>query len=439
MKTVHLLVFRFSAVLTLVFASLSHQGWSENWTQWRGDNRDAKSTSTGLLQDWKSHQPRLVWMGEGLGNGYASVSIDDGRIFTTGNHLDGQAVVALDAKTGDLIWRKTLTDVPPKHGYEGSRCTPSIDGDRLYVIASSGAIICLKASDGSIQWQRDFKADWNGKMMSGWGFSESPLVDGDWVLCTPGAKDAMIVALDKMTGAEVWRTAVPDFGANEGKNGKRLKVGAGYSSIVVSNAGGVKQYVQLVGQGVIGVRASDGEFLWGYDGVANGTANIPTPIAVGDYVFCSTGYNTGSALLKLTASGKGVTVDEVYFLDSKTLQNKHGGMVLVDGHIYCGHGNGTGLPNAINLETGESPWGGPQRGAGRGEAAVVYADGNIIYRYQDGMVELVNASPESYESKGSFKPEFQEGKSWAHPVVVDGLLYLREQDKLMCYDLRQAA
>jgi outer membrane protein assembly factor BamB len=376
-------------------------------------------------------------MGQGVGNGYASVSVADGRIFTTGNHKDGQAVVAVDAKTGDVIWKKTLTDVPPKHGYEGSRCTPTIDGDRLYVIASSGAIFCLKTADGSIQWQRDFKGDWNGAMMSGWGFSESPLVDGDWVLCTPGSKDAMIVALNKMTGDEVWRTAVPDFGASEGKNGKRLKVGAGYSSIVVSNGGGVKQYVQLVGQGVIGVRASDGEFLWGYDGVANGTANIPTPIAVNDYIFCSTGYNTGSALLKLTASGTGVKVEEVYFLDSKTLQNKHGGMVLVDGYIYCGHGNGTGLPNAINLATGESPWGGPQRGAGRGEAAVVYADGNIIYRYQDGMVELVSASPESYESKGSFMPEHQEGKSWAHPVVVDGLLYLREQDKLMCYDLRR--
>ena len=201
----------------------------------------------------------------------------------------------------------------------------------------------------------------------------------------------------------------------------------------------MKQYVQLVGQGVIGVRASDGEFLWGYDGVANGTANIPTPIAIDDFIFCSTGYNTGSALLKLTASGKGVKAEEVYFLDSKTLQNKHGGMVLVDGHIYCGHGNGTGLPNAINLETGESTWGGPQRGAGRGEAAVVYADGNIIYRYQDGIVELVKASPQSFQSNGSFKPEFQEGKSWAHPVVVDGLLYLREQDKLMCYDLRRSS
>jgi outer membrane protein assembly factor BamB len=401
-----------------------------HWPGWRGADRSGLSPDRGLNTNWEAAPPKLLWMGEGLGKGYASVSLAGGRIFTTGNQSDGQAVSALDAADGRLLWRTPITTASPKHGHEGSRCTPTVDGDRLYVVASSGAIVCLSAVDGRIHWNKDFREKWGGQMMSGWGFSECPLVDGELVLFTPGGKDAMVVALDKQTGAEAWRCAVPDLGG-------RGRLGAGYSSIVVSHGAGVKQYVQLTGQGVIGVRAADGKFLWGYADVANRTANIPTCLVAGDYVFCSTGYGAGAALLRLSPTGDGVRAEEVYFKDGKEFQNHHGGMVLVDGHVYCGHAHNNGFPICLALATGEIAWGGEQRGPGSGSAAAAYADGHVVLRYQSGEVALIEATPSAYRLKGVLTPAYQEGRSWAHPVIIGGRLYLREQDKLMCYSVRE--
>src|SRR5262245_27663470 len=245
------------------------------WLQWRGPDRAGKSPDTGLLKDWTLQRPKLLWTSDGLGEGYASVSLADGRIYSTGNQAEGQAVVCLSATDGRVIWKENITSDVPKHGHDGSRCTPSIDGERLFAIASSGKITCLMAADGREVWSRDFVKEWGGRMPN-WGFSESPLVDGDWVLCTPGGPDAMMVALDKLTGKEIWRSRA--------SLGNPRRQESGYSSIVISNACGVKQYVQLIGTGVIGVRASDGKFLWGYSRIANGTANIPTPLIDGDYV-----------------------------------------------------------------------------------------------------------------------------------------------------------
>lgn len=415
----------FCVSLTLLIVCGSVVAEDAAWPGWRGANRDGKSAATGLNTDWKKSPPKLKYIVEGCGKGYASVSIGHGRIYTSGNTSKGQEIVALNQKTGAKEWSTPITDTVPKHGYDGSRTTPTIDGNQLYVVASSGAIACLNADDGKIVWKRDFK-DFGGKMMSGWGFSESPLVDGDNVICTPGGSDAIMVALNKTNGEEVWRTKMRDIGGP--------KTGAGYSSIVISHGAGVKQYVQLVGQGLIGVRASDGEYLWGYSAVANRTANIPTPVVDGDYVFSTSGYGTGAGLVKLDKAGDGVAAKEVYFLNAKTLQNHHGGVVLVDGHIYCGNGHNRGMPVCVKFSDGEVVWG-DVRGEGSGSAAVLYADGHLIFRYQSGEVVLLEASTKGYNVKGVLKPEYQEGKSWAHPVIVDGMLYLREQDKLMCYDI----
>lgn len=417
----------FFAVAMAIDAPLRTKPQAE-WPQWRGPNRDGMSTDNGLLKDWTAHPPRLLWTADGMGGGYASVTVAGGRVYTTGNQKDGQAVICLDSSNGKTIWKKNITNIVPKHGYDGSRCSPSIDGDRLYAISSDGKIACFKTADGSEIWSKDFKAEWKGKMMSGWGFSESPLVDGDWVLCTPGSADAMIVALDKFTGNEIWRSKVPSGGGKDG---------AAYSSVVVSNGGGVKQYVQLIGRGVIGVRASDGKFLWEYEQVANKTANIPTPIVSGDYVFASTGYGAGACLLKLVKDGDGVKCEEQYFLPGDKAQNHHGQMVLKDGYVYFGHKHGQGFPICVELKSGKIAWVVTQRGPGSGSAAICYADGNLIFRYQSGEVALVEATPASYKLKGSFKPDFV-GKDpcWAQPVITGGCMYLRDQDKLMCYDDR---
>ncbi len=401
---------------------------SMDWTEWRGPGRTNQSAETGLLQDWKETPPKLLWVAEGVGKGYASLSTSKGKIFTTGNLADGQGVTCLNAD-GTIAWQSKFTKSNPDHSYDGSRTTPTIDGDRIYVVASSGNITCIKTADGTILWQKDFVKDFEGKMMSGWGFSESPLVDGDHVICTPGGDAAMMVALNKMTGDVVWKSAMKPFS-------KKGKDGAGYSSIVISEGAGVKQYVQLVGRGIIGVRASDGEMLWGYDRMANDVANIPTPLVDGDYVFCSTGYGAGSALLKLRKEGKGVAADEQYFLNAKDLQNHHGGMILKDGYIYCGHRHNEGFPICVEMSTGKTIWGGDIRPVGKGSAATTYADGNLIFRYQSGPVALIEATPKGYNLKGSFTPKHVSEPCWSHPVVQGGNLYLRDQDKVMCYSLK---
>lgn len=423
-----------TALISLAIGVGGFAAQAEDWPQFRGPNRNAISAERGVWEKMQGDGPKLDWMCEGLGEGYASVSVVGTRAYSTGNQDGGQTVVAIDTTSGTRLWVTPLTSDVPQHGYEGSRCTPTVDGDRLYVVASNGQIVCLDAKSGKILWQRPF-SDWNGRMMSGWGFSESPLVDGDWVLCTPGGDKAMIVALNKKTGKEVWRSEVPGANDEKDRQGRGLQNGAAYSSIIVSNGGGVKQYVQLVGQGVIGIRAKDGKFLWRYNGVANAVANIPTPIADGNYIFCSTAYGVGTALLELKKSGRdSVTMKEVYFKDSKAIQNKQGGSVLVDGYIYCGHGDGQGMPICINMLTGEKAWG-PIRGAGQGESSVIYADGHVLYRFQDGTIALIEANPNEYKLKYSFKPEYQERESWAYPVIANGKLYLREQNKLMCYEL----
>ena len=327
----------------------------QDWPQWRGPERANRSAETGLFAAWTDSGPELRWMADGIGTGYASVSVVGDRVYTTGNFPAGQSVVALQATDGELIWRQPITSEIPSHSYEGSRTTPTVDGDRLYAVSSDGRIVCLQTKDGSVLWSRDFK-DWDGKMMSGWGFSESPLVDGDRVICTPGGNRGMLVCLDKDTGEQIWAAVLPPDVLDS--DAESLKDGAGYSSVVVSQGGGVKQYVQLVGRGLIGVRADDGAVLWNYGRVGNQTANIATPVIDGDFVFTSTGYRTGAALLKLSADGnEAVHVTEVYWLDAKQLQNKHGGMTLVDGHIYCGHGNGSGLPICVEMATGQIAWG----------------------------------------------------------------------------------
>jgi outer membrane protein assembly factor BamB len=359
------------------------------------------------------------------------VAIVGGRIYTMGDHGADQSVLALSATDGKLIW-KTRVGPAWDDGYPGPRGTPTVDGDRVYAVGTDGDVVALDAASGKEQWRKSLTRDFGGHSMSNWKFSESPLVDGDRIVVTPGVRSAALVALDKRTGAPVWKAAIPDLGAN-GRDG------AGYSSVVVSNGGGVKQYVQLLGRGLVGIRASDGTFLWGYNRVANNVANISTPAIRGDYVFASTAYQTGSALLKLSPQGSGqVKADEVYFLESRVFQNHHGGFVLVGGSLYAGHGHRQGMPICVDFETGTVKWGGNIRNEGMGSAAITYADGHLYYRYENGMMLLVEATPEAYRQKGAFKLPTSSKPSWPYPVISNGKLYVRDQDNLYVYDLRKA-
>lgn len=392
-----------------------------NWPQWRGPGRDGISPEKGLLQSWPENGPPLVGTTKGLGRGWSSVAIANNVIYTMGQRGGQEQLIALG------IDGKPLWSAPVGRG-DHSNGTPTVDGDMVYAVGLQGDLVAAKAKTGEIVWRTNYEKDFGGKMMSGWGFSESPLIDGDRLICTPGAKDAMIAALDKKTGKVIWKAAMPD------KIGNRGGDGAAYSSIVISNACAVKQYVQLVGRGVISVAAADGKFLWSYNQVANSTANIPTPIVKDDYVFCSTGYGTGSALLKITGSAESLKAEEVYFLDANQMQNHHGGMILLGDYLYCGHGHNEGFPLCIELATGKAMWK-PGRGAGTGSASIAYADGNLYFRYQNGIMALIEANPKEYKLKGSFKIATTHSESWSAPVIAGGKLYLRDEDELHCYDI----
>lgn len=408
-----------SVIATTAFAAKP----AHEWPSWRGPNRDGISKETGLLDKWTGDGPKLAWSVKGLGRGYSSVAIAGGKIFTMGSMREGTMLVALDLKNGKQLWKQ-------KVGSGSPNCTPTVDGDYVYALGRSGDFLCAKTSDGSVVWRKNYRKDFGGRMMSGWGYSESPLVDGDKLICTPGAGDAMIVALDKKTGKTLWKAGLP------GDVGRRGRDGAAYSSVVISNGGGVKQYIQLTGRGLISVDAKTGKTLWTYNRIANGTANIPTPLVKGDLVFCSTGYGTGAALLKIVKKGGSVDVEEQYFLDRRKLQNHHGGMILVGDYVYCGHGHNQGYPICIELKTGKVQWGGGRtRGAGTGSAAVVYADGHLYFRYENGVMALIEATPKEYRLKGSFKLASINGRSWPHPAIYDGKLYLRDQGTLMCYEI----
>lgn len=397
---------------------------TSDWHQWRGPNRDGVSTETGLIDSWEKGAPKLDWSARDLGRGYSSVSISDGRIFTMGNPGTGEELIALSEEDGSKLW-----SAPVGPGKD-SNCTPTVDGDLVFALGRQGDLICADVKTGEVKWKKNFGRDFGGRMMSGWGYSESPLVDGDRLICTPGGDRAMVAALNKRTGEVIWTTAMPPGGAS-GKDG------AGYSSIVISKGGGVKQYVTLVGRGVIGVDAKTGRLLWHYPRVANGTANVPTPIVKDDYVFCSSGYGDGgSALLKLSRARGGVQYREVYYRRNNDIQNHHGGMILIGDHIYMGNGHNRGFPLCFNMVTGEEAWR-PGRGPGDGSAAIVAADGNLYFRYQNGVMALIEATPDKYNLKGTFRIASKHGESWPHPVISSGKLYLRDQHELHCYDIAQ--
>lgn len=414
-----------SAPAVLPDVSLVTANSEPAWTQWRGKDRTGISEDKGLLKTWPEDGPPKAWQSNGLGGGYSSIVIADGKIVTMGKYGSETRMVAVALEDGSKIWEVAVG------GGDAPNCTPTIDGEFVYGLSHGGDLLCAELATGKEVWRKSFPRDFGGKMMSDWGYSESPLVDGERLIVTPGAPDAAIAALDKRTGDVIWKSALPP---NPGPAGKD---GAAYSSIVIGNGGGIKQYVQLVGRGVIGVEAESGRFLWGYNRVANTTANVPTPIVSGDLVFCSSGYGDGgSALLRLTGKRGQITMQEVWYKTSRELQNHHGGMILIGDHVYMGHGHNNGFPVCFDLKTGRELWK-PGRGAGSGSAAVVYADGHLYFRYENGTMALIAANPEKYELKGKFDIAINNGQSWAHPVVFNGKLFLRDQDEMICYDIRE--
>jgi len=396
---------------------------TRDWPGFRGPNRDGLCAETGLLQQWPANGPKLLWQLDSLGRGHSTIAIANGKFFTTGDRDKSQFVLAYDLSSRTELWAVRIGAAYPEYG---ALSTPTIVGDALYILSTDGNLFSLETATGKTRWQHNLTNEFAGKMMSAWKYSESPLVDGDRVIVTPGGKDTMMVAFNKNTSALLWKCAIPALG-------ERGSDGAAYSSAIVADIAGVRQYIQVVGRGVIGVAADTGQFLWGYNRLGNTIASITSPIARGNYVFTANSYNTGSALLEIKRSGDKWQAAEAYVLPAKTFENHHGGIVQVGEHIYGGSGLNKGDPACIEFATGKVLW--KPKAPVAGSACILYADGHLIFRYDRGLVILVEANPSGFRVKSQFNPPRTNSPAWAYPVIHNRKLYLRDQHLLMCYDI----
>lgn len=533
-----------------------------DWPQWQGPDRNAASKETGLLKEWPKDGPPLVWKMKGLGGGDSTPSIAAGRIYGMSHRGEDEIVWALSEKDGKELWAARIGPAYTTSWHqskEGPSATPTVDGDRLYVMGLAGNLVCLQAGDGKVLWQRSLMADFGGRMPM-WSYRESPLVDGDKVIGTAGGTETTTVALNKLTGEVIWKNFVPEkagqtalarpenrpnvietdlvlssldkdhdktISADElaaaptvlaaldknkdgslseeevtpaspaaGGQGRRRggiirmmkahsamdadgdgtlnaaeiknatvalrkidanrdakltedevgmkhfgpqETGAAYSSAIAIDFGGQRQYVQFLATTVAGVSAADGKLLWRYDKPANGMKlNISTPIYHDGHVFAASAYGAGGGLARLVKNASGeFTAEEVWF--SKNMENHHGGVILHDGALFGANGgNGGGYLASLDFKTGEVLWNEKDSDKRRvSKGSVAFADGRIYYRTEEGPVVLIEPSRKEYLERGRFtQPERTDKPAWAHPVVANGKLYIRDQDTLFCYDVK---
>jgi outer membrane protein assembly factor BamB len=412
------------AALCLCFSSLAVS--ASDWPQWRGPERNGISQETGLLKQWPAEGPKLLWQVNDIGDGYSTPAVVGSRIYVMSNRgMDNEFVQALSTQDGKVIWTQRVGNVGNPNqdpSYPKARSTPTVDGDLIFALGSDGDLACLETKTGKIRWQKNVRKEFAGQPGE-WAYAESPLVDGDVVVVTPGGAQATMVALNKKTGAVVWKSAVP--GGDP----------AGYASAIVVQGGGRKQYVQFLSKGIVGVDAKTGQFLWRYAEIAKGPAQMWTPIARGELVYAGSGAFGG--MVRLKADGNGVAAEQVYF--GRGLPTGIGGAVLIGDHLY-GTEAGQKLV-AVEFATGKARW----QAESLGYSSVAYADGLLYLHGFNGDVGLVEATPEEYRIKGKFTPPAQPQhkksgpypeSSFTYPVIANGRLYIRDLGTLWAYDIK---
>jgi outer membrane protein assembly factor BamB len=424
--------FRFLASAAVL--AVSSIAIAADWPQWRGPNRDGISKETGLLKEWPEGGPKPLWQVKDVGEGYSTPSVVGDRLYLLGSEgMDDESVRALNVSDGKTVWTTRLGNVGPNTNahYPGARSTPTVDGDRLYAFSSDGDLACLETKSGKVVWQKNVRREFGG-MTGWWAYAESPLIDGDTLVCTPGGDAATIVALNKKNGDVIWKFASP------------VADDAGYSSVIVVETDNVKQYVQLLDKGLVGLDAKTGKQLWRYTGIIKQYPNIPTPVSAKDVVYGATAKG-GGGFVKLRRTGSGVEADEVFA--SSKLPTAIGGSVEVNGYLYGT--NSAGLM-CVEVPSGEVKW--QERGVGVG--SLCYADGRLYVHAEKvpGEVALVEATPEGYRELGRFTPpdgpkdrivdtndkatKVRDGQTWAYPVIANGRLYIRDWNCLWCYDVK---
>jgi outer membrane protein assembly factor BamB len=403
----HVRKFVTTVAVVLAAATTQPSTQTSDWFQWRGPNRDGKSTETGLLKSWPAQGPPLAWRGTGAGIGYSSFAASGGRLYTIGGRANREYVIAFDAATGKKVWDAPIGALFSNDRGDGPRGTPTIDGARIYALGGSGDLVALELQTGKTIWSKNVLQDFGGRNIS-WGLSESPLVVNDRVLVQAGGPNASIVALNKTNGSVLWRNHSDE---------------AGYASAVLVTVGGTQQAVFFTAERALGVSVRDGRELWSYDKVANRTANIATPIVADNRVFVSSDYGTGAALLELTTSG----VREVYF--TRDMRNHHSTSVLIGDHLYGFSGS---ILTAMRLADGTVTW----RDRSVGKGSLIYADQRLYLYSENGVVGLAEPTPTGYREHGRFRIEPGSLPTWSHPIITGGRLILRDQDNIYAYNVK---
>jgi len=399
-------------VATVLLLSAGYTALAQSagdWPQWRGPNRDGISKETGLLKQWPAEGPPLAWKANGAGRGYSSFSISNGKLYTMGLRGDREFIVAFDVATGKEVWATAHGSAFRNDRGDGPRGTPTIDGDRVYALGGNGDLSALDARTGKIIWSKNILKQFGASNIT-WGISESPLVLGNKVFVNAGAPEASIVALNKTDGSVIWKSQSDE---------------AGYSSAIPVNVNGVTQVVFFTAQRAVGLDSRDGKLLWEYERPSNRTANAATPIARANRIFISSDYGTGGGVVEIKPDNK---AQEIYF--TKDMRNHHSSSVLIGDYLY---GFSASVLTAMQFDTGEIAW----RDRSVGKGSLVYADGNLYCLSENGVVGLVEATPTGYKEKGRFRIPQDSLPTWAHPVVAGGKLYLRDQDTIYAFDVRE--
>ncbi|QEL16977.1 PQQ-binding-like beta-propeller repeat protein [Limnoglobus roseus] len=401
-----------------------------DWPQWRGPNRDGKSPETGLFANWPSGGPKMTWENLKVGIGYGSPAVVGNKIYLLGGEANAagspEHALCLNLSDGKEVWRSPLKTSAGKFldGWGGGgRSTPTYADGTIYVLGATGDLVALKAADGKEVWRKNLVKDFGGAIPQ-WGYSESVLIDGDTLVCTPG-KGTGMVAMNAKTGAVKWKCT-------------EFKDGAGYSSIIPTDVGGVRVYVQQTMENGIGVRAKDGKLMFKVGTIGRKIAVIPTPVVADDYVFFTAGYGAGAESFKMKAEGDKVTAEKV--ATYKTLQNHHGGVIQVGDYVYGHSDRGGWTCLAFKKDDDNAIW----QNSKFGKGAITYADGHFLcYEEKSGNLAVIKATDEGWKEDGQLtlpkrsKTPKGQGAIWAHPVVAHGKLFLRDFDYLFCFDLKK--
>ena len=413
-------------ILSFVLASVSSIGLNEEgalaeeWAQFHGPRRDNVSRETGLLKKWPEEGPELLWKAEGIGHGWATVSIAGGRIYTAGDIDERTVITALDMN-GKMVWQQENGAAYDKQ-FPGARSTPTIDEGRVYHLSGIGRVGCYDAKSGAPVWSVDILKRFEGRNIQ-WGLAESLTVDGEKLICCPGGEKIGVVALDKSTGETIWTC--------EGTRNKPA-----YTSGIIVEYGGLRQFVTSMSASVIGVEVETGRLLWQHPREAPYDVNVATPVYHDGHVAISTTWGRGATLLKLNVDGRDCSVEQIWH--NPEFDIEHGGFLLHDGHLYgLADGNHKRRHWAcVRWETGEQTY--DAKGPGRSSGAILFADGMLYLVGDDRKVALVPAIPEEFQVVSQFElPKGPEGRTWAHPVICGGRLYLRHGDWLYVYDMQE--